>query len=466
MMKRIPFIPPSLLFMTLILLAASPAYAGPLLRPFSATPEIAASTVEDVTRQPGILDAADTVSQKMVGSVSQTIDAAKNLIVDAAGGELSTFGMVIDSILSVFTTELLGRPLWLYFFSLFIVLAAFFLRHMVARWSGNILQKFAARTKTDLDNRAINACLPCLRFAVALVGIYIAFQVFFSGQPLSEEPVTVLDRFRQCFRSVMYLLFLGTVAWAMLRLTDVAVMWASQWSVKADFTIDETFLPIGRMIIKLFILIVAILQALDYLQFDTVVNSLLAAAGIGGLAVGLAAQDTIKNFFGSVVLLLDRPFSSGDMIVAGGTQGEVESVGLRSTKIRTFEKTLVTIPNSAIVDRDIENISRRPVRRVNMTIGVTYSTKPAEMESLLQRIKELIRSDPGVWQELMLVRFQNFGASSLDILLYYFTKATDWDEYLEVRERINLGIMRIMEEMGLEIAFPTQTVHLVREEKN
>jgi MscS family membrane protein len=118
------------------------------------------------------------------------------------------------------------------------------------------------------------------------------------------------------------------------------------------------------------------------------------------------------------------------------------------------------------VDRDIENLSRRPVRRVNMTIGVTYSTKPEEMESLLQRIKDLLRNDPGVWQGLMLVRFQNFGPSSLEILLYYFTRSTNWDEYLEVRERINLGIMRIIEEMGLEIAFPTQTIHLVQEEKN
>ncbi|HOE12973.1 MAG TPA: mechanosensitive ion channel family protein [bacterium] len=465
-MKRIILNPLVLLFTILILSAGLQTYAGPQLSPFPATPEIAPSTVESSTRPADILDAADTMTQRIVGSVSETIVAAKDLLVGAAGGEQSTLGVLMGSFLSIFTMELLDRPLWLYILSLFIVLAAFFFRRVVARLFGLLLQRLAARTKTSLDDHAVKAILPCLQFAVTLLGVYVALQVFFAGQPIPVPPVTALDWFRQFFRSVLYLLLLGNAAWVLMNLTDVVVTWISHWSARTDFTIDETFLPIGRRIIKWFIIIAAFLQALDYLEFDAVVNSLLAAAGIGGLAVGLAAQDTIKNFFGSVVLLLDRPFSSGDMIVAGNAEGEVESVGLRSTRIRTFEKTLVTIPNSSIVDRDIENLSRRPVRRVNMTIGVTYSTKPEEMESLLQRIKDLLRNDPGVWQGLMLVRFQNFGPSSLEILLYYFTRSTNWDEYLEVRERINLGIMRIIEEMGLEIAFPTQTIHLFQEEKN
>ncbi|MFH1737391.1 MAG: mechanosensitive ion channel family protein [bacterium] len=433
--------------------------------PVSSTPQVASATPQSVTRKPDILNTADAVTQRVINSVSGTIDGAKHLLVNVVGGEASTSGAFMDGVLSLITGDLLGRPIWLYLFSLCIVLGALFLRHMIARRFGQVLARLAARTQTTLDDKIIEACLPCLRFSIALFGIYVAFQVFFSDQPLPVPDGTALDRFRLFFRAAIYLLVLGTLAWAFIRFADVMIEWMASRAKNHGYTIDETFIPIGRRTVKVFVVVVAALQALSYLQFDAVVNSLLAAAGVGGLAIGLAAQDTLKNLFGSIVLLLDRPFSVGDLIVAGGIEGYVDTVGLRSTRIRTYERTLVTVPNSSIVDRDIDNLDRRPVRRINAIIGVTYSTKPDEMEDLLRRIRTLLQNDPGVWQEYMVVRFQEFGASSLDIRLTYFSKSIVWDEHLEVRERINLGIMRILEEMGLEIAFPTQTVHFHNEDE-
>jgi MscS family membrane protein len=393
--------------------------------------------------------------------VSKTINAARDRLVDAAGGEESVFGVVVGGVLSVFTGELLGRPIWLHLLSLAIVLGVLFLRHVIARRFGQALKGLVVRTKTPLDEGLVDLLLPCVRLAVALLGIYIAVQVFFAGEPLPVVPVTTIDRCRVFFRTVMYLLLLGNVAWALIRIADVGVHGLAKLASARGYTLDETFVPIARRTVKVFVVAIAGLQALDYLEFNAVVASLVAAAGVSGLALGLAAQDTLKNFFGSIVLLLDRPFSVGDWIAAGGTEGIVQTVGLRSTKICTFEKTIVTVPNSSIVDRDINNMTRRPVRRVNTTIGVTYSTKPNQMEELLHRIRSLLQSDPGVWQESIVVRFTDFGDSSLNILLTYFTRPTAWDEHLEIRERINFSIMRILEELGLEIAFPTRTVHLL-----
>jgi len=437
-----------------------PLRASGQTEPTPSPAAVASPTPRAATGEKVILDAVDVGTQALIGGVSRTIDAVRDRLVDAVGGEQSTLGILLGAVLSIFTGQILGRPIWLYLFSLAILLGALFLRHMIARRFGIALKGIAVRARTRFDEELIDTLLPCVRLAVALVGIYIAVQIFFAGEALHWPPETAIDRFRHFFRTVLYLLLLGTVAWALVRLADVAIQALSGWAVAKGYPIDETFIPIGRRAVKVFIVAVLALQALSYLQFDAVVNSLIAAAGISGLAIGLAAQDTLKNFFGSVVLLLDRPFSVGDWVVAGGTEGFVESVGLRSTRIRTFEKTVVTVPNSSIVDRDIDNVARRPVRRVKMTIGVTYSTKAPQMEELIRRLKDLLKNDPGVWQDYMVVRFTEFGDSSLNVYLDYYSKSVVWDEHLAVRERINLSIMRILEELGLEIAFPSRTVYL------
>lgn len=176
-----------------------------------------------------------------------------------------------------------------------------------------------------------------------------------------------------------------------------------------------------------------------------------------------ARESTVGNPHGGCrdgVFGNDRPFSIGDWIVAGGTEGIVENVGFRSTKIRTFGKTLITIPNSSIVDRDIDNISRRKVRRIKFNLGVSYETTPEQMEILFKRIRTFLRTYEEIWPNLILVRFTEFAESSLNIFIYCFSMTTDWDKHLAVREHVNLEIMRIIDEMGLEIAFPTHTLYL------
>ena len=190
------------------------------------------------------------------------------------------------------------------------------------------------------------------------------------------------------------------------------------------------------------------------------VSSLLAGLGIGGLAVALALQDTLSNFFGSVFIFLDRPFMVGDWVKIGDVEGIVEDIGFRSTRIRTWLKTLVSIPNKNVANATIDNWSRMPRRRVFQTIGLTYETTADQMEKAVEEIKKIIENDPGVDKNFIVVKFSEFGDSSLNITVIYFTIDTTLKGHLETKERINLSIMRKLSDLGLSIAFPTMSIYL------
>ena len=188
------------------------------------------------------------------------------------------------------------------------------------------------------------------------------------------------------------------------------------------------------------------------------VKAFLAGLGIGGLAFALAAQDTLANVFGSVVVAVDQPFRIGEFVQIGAHQGTVEDIGLRSTKLRTVNRSLIAIPNKTVAADAINNFSRMPQRRVDQTIGLTYSSKSHQIEGLLEEIRSLLKNDPAVHQEFVTVNFLNYGAFSLDIQITYFAADPDVRKTFDLRERINLSIMRMVEARGLNFAFPTQTI--------
>ena len=216
-------------------------------------------------------------------------------------------------------------------------------------------------------------------------------------------------------------------------------------------------MPVIRKGLKLTVGVVSFVWVVQLLGYS--VSSLLAGLGIGGLAVALALQDTLSNFFGSIFIFLDRPFSVGDWIKIGDVEGTVEQVGFRSTRIRTWPATLVSIPNKTMASGTIDNRSKMPKRRVHQTVGVTYETTADQMEQAVRAIRDIITNDDGVDKEFIVVRFTDFGDSSLKIMLYYFTKAVAFADHLAIKERINLAVMRALRGMGLSIAFPTHTVY-------
>jgi MscS family membrane protein len=262
--------------------------------------------------------------------------------------------------------------------------------------------------------------------------------------------------------AVLKALVIFDVAWFLFNLVDMVDHYLGKWAASTESTLDDHLAPLLRKSLRIFIVIMAGLMTIQ--TFGYPVTGVLASLGIGGLAFALAAKDTVSNIFGSLMIIFDRPFHVGDWVKAGDLEGTVEAVGFRSTKIRTFAKTLISVPNNIIANMALDNFSRMPKRRIRLTVGVSYDTTSEQMRKAVRRIRKLLKSHPAIDQEFFLVNFTDFGASSLDIMVYCFTTSTVWGEYLEAREDLCLQIMDILENLGLEIAFPSTTVYLRHED--
>jgi len=188
--------------------------------------------------------------------------------------------------------------------------------------------------------------------------------------------------------------------------------------------------------------------------------SVLAGLGVGGLAVALAAQQTLANLLGSLIIMFEKPFAVGHSVKVQGIEGTVENVGFRSTQIRTFHNSLVTIPSSQLVNSTIDNMELREYRQVNMVLNLTYDTPVEKIEDFIEGIKQLLETHPDTRKDNIQVFFYDLGPHSLDILLNFFMQVPDREAELSVRQRVLIDILRLAETSGVQFAFPTQTLHI------
>ncbi len=242
------------------------------------------------------------------------------------------------------------------------------------------------------------------------------------------------------------------------RLVDIFSIYLSKLADKTESTLDDQLVPLLRKVLKTFVVIVGGLFILDNLEFD--ITGLIAGISIGGLAFALAAQDTIKNFFGSLMIFIDRPFQVGDWITSGDVDGTVEEVGFRSTRIRTFRNSVMYIPNGVITNQMIDNHGLRVYRRFMTKIALTYDTPPHLIEVFVEGLKEIVEKHPQTRKDYYEIHFNEMGSSSLDILFYIFFKVPSWSEELKARHEVLIEIVKLAEELGVNFAFPTQTLHV------
>ncbi len=291
------------------------------------------------------------------------------------------------------------------------------------------------------------------------LGYLVMLTVWWAGLQLLDLPQAMLTRVLWVLRIAM---LLATVT-AIYRIIDIT---ANYWNMRiatGPARIDSVVVPLLDRTLKV---VAVALGAIFLLNAAFAIDSwrLIAGLGVGGLAVAFAAQDTIKNFFGSVNVVLDQPFKVGDWVKVGDHEGTVEAVGLRSTRIRTFYKSQVIVPNSEIMNAVVDNMERRPVRRFKTYLSVTYDTTPEALEAFSEGVRELIRKHPHTYKDAFHVYVNDFGASSIDILLYCFFEVKSWGQELRERQRLIVDIVRLAERLGVEFAFPTQTVHFFREQ--
>ncbi len=251
------------------------------------------------------------------------------------------------------------------------------------------------------------------------------------------------------------------VGWLVYRSVDVVEHLLRRWTAKTDTALDDQLVPLVRKTLRVFIVIIAALFIARN-AFKADVGALIAGLGIGGLAFALAAKDTIANVFGSVMILIDRPFRLGDRIKASGHYGRVEEVGFRSTRIRTLEGHLVTIPNASLATTDIENVTQRPAIKRVLNVTVTYDTSPEKLRRGIDILNEMLaaRSEHFLEDSPPKVFFSDFNADSLNIVVYYWFTPADWWEYLAFNHEFNMELLRRYNEEGIEFAFPTQTLYV------
>lgn len=335
---------------------------------------------------------------------------------------------------------------WLALPSLLVL--AFALGSVLGWITRRILGHLAARTKTTWDDvllERITAPLTAL-WAIAL------FTVLQPWLVLPEGPAAVLHR---VLRSVTYLV----VFWMGFRSVNVAfaVMAEAPWT-RANANLAG-LLPVGRKIAKVVLAALGGVAVMNELGFQ--VASLLAGLGIGGIALALAAQKTVENLFGSLSIGVDQPFRTGDFVKIEDFVGTVETIGMRSTRIRTLDRTIVTIPNGKLADMRTETFAPRDRIRLLANLGLVYSTTPAQMRAVLAGIERTLRAHPKLWPESTSVRFSALTDSTLNVEVVAWLQTSDFAEFTAIRQELFLAFMEVVERAGTSFAFPTRTLHLV-----
>ena len=355
-------------------------------------------------------------------------------------------GEFMDQITKLFenTDFLLSPTQWLYLGS--IVLAAFTLSKIFDVITKAILDKKFPDISNNPNNHIKKFVTP-MGYIFMTLAIVVGIQFL----DLRKEQSDVLER-------VLLVLFSVNVIWVGHYLIHLLTHIFKEKAKRTDNKFDDILIPLLSKSAFVILYALGIVYVLHNLTIN--VTGIIAGLGIGGLAFAFAAKDAIANFFGSAMLVLDRPFDIGDYIVVGSIEGTVEEVGFRSTRIRTFYDSMVTVSNGQLMNQSIDNKGKRRYRRLNTTLGLEYDTPPEKIEAFCEGIRQLILEHKWTRKDNFHVYFTNFGASSLDITLVVFWTTEDYAREQAEKHRLMIDILRLSKEIGVDFAFPTQTVHM------
>jgi len=347
----------------------------------------------------------------------------------------------------LFEYQLFGIELWQWVILLALAFAAALVSWIAAYAITRVLHPITARTDSLIDDQL-------LANAVAPLRLVIAVALFRLGiMPISLEPDALTT-----ISNLLSALLVIAVTWLLVRTTDVLAHRIETSLADQNRREAIALVPPGRKAAKMAITALAVVAVLDTFGFS--VTALLAGLGVGGIAVALAAQKTVENLFGSFTLYADRPIQVGDFGRFGDMVGTVEEIGLRSTRIRTLDRTLVTIPNATFSAMQIETFAARDRIRFFTMIGLRYETTPDQLRHVLVEIRKLLYAHERVTSEPARIRFVGYGAYSLDLELFAYVDTADWNEFLGIREDLLLRIMDIVAASGTGFAFPSQTLYL------
>lgn len=298
---------------------------------------------------------------------------------------------------------------------------------------------------------------------ILLVTFYLAFSYIDFPKEWRMMPKELFGVKLVLYRTYQVAIMVS-ITWIIMRVVDFFGLILMYRAAQTESKTDDQLVPFIRESIKIVIVILSIFFILGAV-FHLNIASLVAGLGIGGLAVALAAKESLENLFGSFTIFLDKPFIVGDLVKIGNVTGNVERIGFRSTRLRTVDKTYVTIPNKKMIDGELDNLTLRTFRRSSFVLGLKNDTAPAKMKAVIDDLKAYLDKHPLVQQGDTHVRFYEFGTSSLNVRVEYLVNTIDWVVYLTVREEVNYRIIEILAAHECELAFPTTTVIMDKPEE-
>lgn len=342
----------------------------------------------------------------------------------------------------------MGLYLWQHIGILIIITLAFLFHKLLTFIFNRLLYKGAH--KLGYDSIVRPYLLPVAR-PLSLFAVFLLVMIMY---PFLQMPLKVSFYLGYAFRAILP--FFGMLVF--YKLVNVLGLYLETIAGKNETNLDNHVVPLIKKILRVFVVIVGGLFILNNL--DVNITALLAGLSIGGLAVALAAQDTLKNMFGSFMIFVDKPFSVGHWISSGDIDGTVEEVGFRSTRIRTFRNSLTYVPNGKLADSTIDNHGLRQFRRFFTHISVTYDTPPDLIEVFVVGLRKIVENHPNTRKDFYIVEFNDMGDFSLRIMFYIFFAVPTWGEELRARHEILIEVVKLAEKLGVRFAFPTQTVHM------
>jgi MscS family membrane protein len=383
------------------------------------------------------------VAARVLRENGQTIESP-SIIVRVYYAAL-TFGL--DNFEVLRHNALFGIPLWQYCASLIYIFLAFYVSKILDYLTRVWLKKWAEKTETQFDDLLLDLLNGPIKIIAFVIFLRVGLEVF-------SWPALVQNFLTKGFTIVVA----ATLTYTILKFVDLVLgYWRHRNKTKdSDVAFDEQLFPIIRKSLKVFVVIVATLVTLDNIGVN--ITAAIASLSIGGLAVGLAAQDTLANLFGAIAVFMDKPFRIGDRIQFGDVDGTVENIGLRSTRVRNLDGHLVTVPNKTMGNASITNITRRPNIKTVMNIGLTYDTSTEKLRRALKILEETYRNDPLTCD--LIVSFNKFADSALNILVVHWWNSQDAKAHLKAMQEMNLKIKEQFEAEGIEFAFPTQTLYV------
>jgi MscS family membrane protein len=370
--------------------------------------------------------------------------------IDKLHNEVFPFGIdrFLEKLPHSGTRQFIGLFFWQYLGILLIILLSFLLHKLFTYIFSRLLFRGASHMGYD---RLVRPYLLPVAKPLSLFMVFVFIGIVF---PILQLPVEISKYFIFAFKAILP--FFAT--FVVFRLVDVFALYLEKLAGKSDSNLENNVVPLIRKVLRVFVIIIGVLVILQSIGVN--ITALLAGISIGGLALALAAQDTLKNLFGSLMIFIDKPFSVGHWITSGDIDGTVEEVGFRSTRVRTFRNSLTYVPNGKLADSNIDNHGLRKYRRLKMHIALTYDTPPDLIEVFVEGLRKIVDRHPNTRKDFYIIEFNEMGDFALKILFYIFFAVPTWPEELKARHEVLIEIVRLAEKLGVRFAFPTQTLHM------